>query len=153
MTILYKAVRDTLYSIFNETFKYNKKSKKLVKYVSKVVKTPGFIAFLHTFGRDLKWNPHIHVLIAEIELCSNGLIRKHGYFDFDALSKRFQTILLNLLEKEIGHSFKAEKSKCYKNHKNGFYRKKHKLHDKMVMFISKKKEALENLYLNMKFLF
>ena len=27
--------------------------------------TPGFIATLHTFGRDLKWNPHIHVLITE----------------------------------------------------------------------------------------
>ena len=22
--------------------------------------TPGFICVLHTFGRDLKWNPHIH---------------------------------------------------------------------------------------------
>ena len=27
--------------------------------------TPGFISTLHTFGRDLKWNPHIHVLITE----------------------------------------------------------------------------------------
>ena len=26
---------------------------------------PGFIATLHTFGRDLKWNPHIHMLITE----------------------------------------------------------------------------------------
>ena len=25
--------------------------------------TPGFIMVLHTFGRDLKWNPHIHCLI------------------------------------------------------------------------------------------
>lgn len=27
--------------------------------------TPGFICVLHTFGRDLKWNPHIHCLISE----------------------------------------------------------------------------------------
>lgn len=27
--------------------------------------TPGFILVLHTFGRDLKWNPHIHCLISE----------------------------------------------------------------------------------------
>jgi hypothetical protein len=27
--------------------------------------TPGFIMVLHTFGRDLKWNPHIHCLISE----------------------------------------------------------------------------------------
>lgn len=72
--ILYKAVRDTIYSLFNETFKYNKKTKKLKKYVNKIFSTPGFFAFLHTFGRDLKWNPHIHILIAEMKLCSNGLI-------------------------------------------------------------------------------
>ena len=27
--------------------------------------TPGFIMVLHTFGRDLKWKPHIHCLISE----------------------------------------------------------------------------------------
>ena len=26
----------------------------------------GMIATLHTFGRDLKWNPHIHCLIPEL---------------------------------------------------------------------------------------
>ena len=41
------------------------------KYTSKVKYTPGFFAFLHTFGRDLKWNPHIHILIAEIKLGDN----------------------------------------------------------------------------------
>ena len=121
INILYKAVRDTLYSIFNESFKFDKKTKKMKKYISKFIKTPGFFAFLHTFGRDLKWNPHIHVLIAEIELCSNGLIRKHEYFDFNALSKRFQKILLDLLEKEIGPSFKIEMSNSYRSHNNGFY--------------------------------
>ena len=121
MNILFKAVTETIYSLFNETFKYSKKKKKLIKHVSKVIKTPGFFMFLHTFGRDLKWNPHIHVLIAEIELCSDGLVRKHEYFDFNALSKRFQKILLDLLNKEIGPSFNKEKYLSYKNHKNGFY--------------------------------
>ncbi len=121
INILYKAVRDTIYSLFNETFKYDKKSKKLKKYVSKFLNSPGFFAFLHTFGRNLNWNPHIHVLIAEVKLSSNGLISKFEYFDFNALSKRFQKILLDLLEKEIGPSFKKEKYDSYKNHKNGFY--------------------------------
>ena len=76
--------------------------------------------FLHTFGRDLKWNPHIHVLIAEIELCSNGLIRKHKYFDFNALSKKFQKNLLDLLSEKIGPSFNKEKYQSYKNHKTAF---------------------------------
>lgn len=121
INLLYKAVRDTLYSIFNESFKYDKKKKKLKKYISKVLKTPGFFAFLHTFGRDLKWHPHIHVLIAEIALCSNGTIVKHEYFDYNALSRRFQKILLDLLEKDIGPSFKKVKSECYRKYNKGFY--------------------------------
>ena len=27
--------------------------------------SPGFILVLHTFGRDLKWNPRIHCLLSE----------------------------------------------------------------------------------------
>lgn len=27
--------------------------------------TPGLVCVLHSFGRDLKWNPHIHALISE----------------------------------------------------------------------------------------
>lgn len=121
INILFAAVNLTIYSLFNESFKWNKKSKKMKKYIKKFKATPGFFAFLHTFGRDLKWNPHIHVLIAEIELCSNGLIKKHEYFDFDALSKRFQKILLDLLENEIGPSFKLDKIASYRNHQKGFY--------------------------------
>jgi len=121
INILYKAVRDTIYSIFNESFKYNKNTKKTKKYINKIKSIPGFFAFLHTFGRDLKWNPHIHILIAEMKLCDNGLISKVEYFDFNALSKRFQKILLDLLEKEIGPSFKKEKINSYKNHDKGFY--------------------------------
>lgn len=119
--ILFKAVRDTIYSIFNESFKYNKKTKKMKKYINKIFSMPGFFAFLHTFGRKLNWNPHIHILIAEMKLCSNDKISKIEYFDYNALSRRFQTILLNLLEKNIGNSFKKEKAASYKNHPNGFY--------------------------------
>ncbi len=119
--ILFKAVRDTIYSIFNEYYKYNKKLGKLKKYKKKIKQTPGFFSFLHTFGRDLKFNPHIHILIAELSLYENGFVSKYEYFNFDALSKRFQKILLDLLEKDIGSSFKEEKAISYKNHKNGFY--------------------------------
>jgi len=119
--LLFKAVSKTLYSLFNESFKYNKKTKKVKKYVNKVLSTPGFFAFLHTFGRDLKWNPHIHVLIAELKLSDNGLISKFEYFDFNALSLRFQKNLLDLLYKELGSSFKSVMNECYKNHRNGFY--------------------------------
>ena len=25
--------------------------------------TPGIVTVIHTFGRDLKWNPHIHMMV------------------------------------------------------------------------------------------
>ncbi len=119
--LLFQAVNETLHSILNDSFKYSKSKKRLIKYTSKQKFTPGFFSFLHTFGRDLKWNPHIQVLIAELKLGDNGSIEKWNYFNYDALSKRFQKILLDLLSKELGNEFDKEKFRSYKNHKNGFY--------------------------------
>ena len=120
MDILFKAVCDTLYSILNVSFKRNKKGI-LKKYVSKIKYTPGFFAFLHTFGRDLKWNPHIHVLIAEIKIGSDNSCKKWSFFDYNALSLRFQKILLKLLSKELGKSFDKEMKHLYSVYKKGFY--------------------------------
>ena len=121
INILFQAVRNTIYSLLNENYKYSKKEHKMIKYLSKVVCTPGFFAFLHTFGRDLKWNPHIHILIAEIKISKIFKVQKWNYFNFDALSKRFQKILLDLIEKELGSDFKKEKWMLYKKYDKGFY--------------------------------
>ena len=43
------------------------------------------------------------------------------FFDYDALSKRFQHILLKLLSKELGKSFSKMKKFLYSNYSNGFY--------------------------------
>ena len=118
MDILFKAVRETIYSILNSSFKKTKSGIK--EYKSRTKYSPGYFAFLHTFGRDLKWNPHIHILIAEIKLSKNNCT-KWEYFDFNALSLRFQKILLDLLSEELGKSFDEEKRKSYLNHKKGFY--------------------------------
>lgn len=75
------------------------------------------MAFLHTFGRDLKWNPHIHVLIAELKLGNNNSCIPWKFFNYDALSLRFQKILLDLLSK----SFSNTKKLIYKNCPKGFY--------------------------------
>ena len=91
------------------------------KYSSKTKYTPGFFAFLHTFGRDLKWNPHIHILIAEIKLGNNNSCIPWKFFDYDALSLRFQKILLDFLSSDLGKSFSNEKNDLYKKYKNGFY--------------------------------
>ena len=116
--IIYQAVAETIYSLLNNSFKKTKNGKK--KYTSKEKFLAGFFAFLHTFGRDLKFNPHLHILIAELKI-SDSKIKKWTYFNFDALSKRFQKRLIDLMLKYIPEFTKEDAKKAYLNHQNGFY--------------------------------
>ena len=105
---LFQAVRSVILEMFH---KLNKKK----NFV------PGFICVLHTFGRPLEWNPHIHCLLTEGGFSDDGFWRKVTYFDYTYLRKAFQTALLNALEKRIGPSFKKTKSYIYQKDKDGFY--------------------------------
>ena len=118
--LLFEAVCQTIYSILNDTYK-SKKGKRKKKYSKRIKYTPGFFAFLHTFGRDLKWNPHVHILIAEIKLGGDMVYKDWNYFNYDALSKRFQKILLDMLSKKLGKSFDSLKNKLFKKYNKGFY--------------------------------
>ena len=120
INLLFQAIRDTIYSILNISYKKNKKGV-LKKYLSKIKYTPGFFAFLHTFGRDLKWNPHIHILIAEIKLGNDNSCKPWKFFDYDALSRRFQKILLDIFSKNLGKSFYKLKHQLYVDYPKVFY--------------------------------
>lgn len=83
---------------------------------------PGIICVLHTFGRDMKWNPHIHALCTEGGPGNIEIFRHIRYIDYEALRKRFQTILLNMLENKLGkNNFRPLKNRIYANTKDGFY--------------------------------
>lgn len=115
-SLLFEAVSDTLYSTVNGKVKKKKTSKYMLKY------TPGFFAFLHTFGRPLNFNTHIHVIIAEYVVDKNKNLKKFNYFNYDALSKRFMKLLLDKMENYFGKdNFKNTKNKMYLKYKNGFY--------------------------------
>lgn len=85
----------------------------------------GMIATLHTFGRDLKWNPHIHMLVA---MCAVSNKPKPLYnfkpcinipfIPFAMLRKRFMTTLLFNLKPYIP---KQLIDFLYRNYKLGFY--------------------------------
>ena len=83
--------------------------------------TPAFICVLHTFGRDLKWNPHVHVILAEGSADAFGNWHAKGYFHFESLRKSFQAIMLKSMLKALGPSFKATADNCYKSAENGFF--------------------------------
>lgn len=84
--------------------------------------TPGIVTCLHTFGRDLKWNPHIHMLVTEGG-CGNTKVWKDvRFFPYTMLRKRWQATLLAHIEKHIGKKkFAKIKSKLYSLNPEGFY--------------------------------
>lgn len=82
---------------------------------------PGFIMVLHTFGRDLKWNPHIHCLISEGGYSDDAFWRNVSHFNYPFLRNAFRTALLKEMLLRIGPSFKKVSARCYLEHEHGFY--------------------------------
>lgn len=81
---------------------------------------PGFITVLHTFGRDLKWNPHCHVLLCT-RVFGNTKGNKNFFLPYPLLRKSFQKCLLDRLKKRFGPIFNRLASLIYKAHPLGFY--------------------------------
>lgn len=100
LNCLFHAVNNVVLHMFH-------KMNKSMNYV------PGFILVLHTFGRDLKWNPHIHCLLSEGGFSNSGFWKHVRHFSYNYLLNAFRTALLNEMEKKIGPSFKKEKAVCY----------------------------------------
>ena len=108
LNCLFHSVRDVVLRMF---FKMNKSE----------LFTPGFICVLHTFGRDLKWNPHIHALISEGGAGNITPWRPNPHFDYDFLRLAFRKVLLDQLSLKLGPPFKKLKNQIYKDHPEGFY--------------------------------
>jgi len=108
LNILFKASSQTLLAWFH---KLNKSEHF----------TPGFISTLHTFGRDLKWNPHIHLILTEGASGNHTVWRPIKHIPYEMLRRRFQTTLLNLLHQKLGSSFYTLKSQLFDTYKKGFY--------------------------------
>ena len=118
MDLLFHAINIVLDSIVHIKFRKNKDGI-LKPYATNKFSKLVFYSFLHTFGRDMKWNPHIHVLIAEKTFNEiTGKSKDLNYFNYDALSKRFQKVLLDLMKDIIPYKVRKQ---IYNNHKNGFY--------------------------------
>jgi hypothetical protein len=83
--------------------------------------TPAFISVLHTFGRDLKFNPHIHIILLDGGISNNRFIKIH-FFSYASFRKRFMKVILDMLEDEIGKKeFRKLKNDLYFRYKEGFY--------------------------------
>ena len=105
---LFHSVRDVIFRMFS-------KMNKTENF------TPGLICVLHTFGRDLKWNPHIHALISEGGAGNITPWRPVKHFDYTFLRNAFRKVLLEQLTARIGPSFRRIKNEIYTKHADGFY--------------------------------
>jgi len=48
----------------------------------------GLITVIHTFGRDLKWNPHIHALVSLGGFTKNFTFKKLDYFHVPSIAEQ-----------------------------------------------------------------
>ena len=114
---------DVLFDSARQTIEYAFKKLKGKKNAI----TPGYVLTLHTFGRDLKWNPHIHCLLTEGGLTKTGDIVRINYINYEVLRKGFMKCVLDNLKLALQDDqveykkFKALVNQIYKDDENGFY--------------------------------
>ena len=106
LNLLFKASASTI------NFYFNTKHKKL---------KPAFISVLHTYGRSLIFNPHIHMILLDGGISDNDF-KRITYFNYASFRKSFQKVVLDLLEKELGKKkFRRLKNDLYYKYQDGFY--------------------------------
>ena len=82
------------------------------------------ICTLHTFGRDLKWNPHIHALIPELSYDFRKSEIKHvTHFDYESLRKTWMYEVNRLLLEYFKNDRAIKKmiDASYRKQEEGFY--------------------------------
>lgn len=123
---LYRGLFDVLFSTVNEALHETVRSSNIKQKLN--IKL-GIVCFLHTYGRDMKANPHIHALIAEKTLDNLGRLEKFFYFPFKRLRKYWQYLLLqNMSEflkdnanEAVYNEFNRLRTRLNKKYKEGFY--------------------------------
>lgn len=79
----------------------------------------------HTFGRDLKWNPHIHMLCTEGGAGNTEVFRIIKHINFKALRFRWKKLILDYLSINLPSfelkKFHKLKTEIYKDYQNDFY--------------------------------
>lgn len=113
--LLFEAVKQTLFYVFNrnngkdDTFK------------------PGIIMTLHTFGRALNWNPHIHCLVTEGGVNDAHHYKPIYYIHYASLRKSFMKLILDYLSNSFNpdskeyFQFRKLVNQIYSDKENGFY--------------------------------
>ena len=87
----------------------------------------GLITVIHTFGRNLKWNPHIHALVSLGGFTKNFTFKKLDYFHVPSIAEQWKYLVLNIVQNgnypnlKIKNLAKKAVSKLYKEDKRLFF--------------------------------
>lgn len=129
LNFLFDAAKEAIFYTFTNVKPSNKSAKKKRKRKKKIkdVFVPGFIITLHTYGRDLKWNPHVHVLCTEGGMNKDHVYKAVPYINYASLRKSFMKQLLDKMKaalpdgsKEL-KDFKKLVNTLYQEDCAGFY--------------------------------
>ncbi|MEK4230502.1 transposase [Solibacillus sp. FSL H8-0538] len=70
---------------------------------------PGIITIIHTFGRDLKFNPHIHVLVTEGGMDSSNDWKPLTFISYEYLQKSWQKIVMDSMKRWFPNNTAVQK--------------------------------------------
>jgi len=105
---LFKVLMDVAYKTIREVFS-NMKRRDLM---------PGVIEVFHPFGRDLKNQPHVHMIITEGGFDKLGnFVQLGNYIPYNALHKKWEYNILKKLKKLLPQGIVEE---AYRKYPNGF---------------------------------
>jgi hypothetical protein len=120
-----KDLQDMVHEVINEfangvNYKNRKEyQKKKRSKKGGVLWQSGMIGVVHTFGRNIGFNPHVHALVPEIKTRGNE-VKDMGFFDYEYFRKVWQYKLINYMISKNPEK-KAEYLKMFKDYPNGFY--------------------------------
>ena len=87
----------------------------------------GLISIIHTFGKDLKWNPHIHAIVSLGGFTKNFDFRKMRHFNVDTIAGQWKYHVLKIIQNGEYHDSKIKKkaldtvAKLYREDKRFFF--------------------------------
>jgi hypothetical protein len=84
---------------------------------------PGIAVVLHPYGKDLKVNYHVHVLVTEGGMDEDGRWRDRPYINYEALRKVWQYEVLTRLREVMPKDDRAKRliDRMFREYPKGFY--------------------------------
>ena len=88
---------------FHNIYKKNNRKNNLPKsspdyFTNSDIVHYGLITVIHTFGRDLKWNPHIHALVSLGGFTKNFTFKKLDYFHVPSIAGQWKYHVLDIVK-------------------------------------------------------